>query len=179
LGGLVKDGICGQEHLDLESDPLQIHQAIINNEELSTGRASRRPRDLPRETVIRDPEVRARYVEHLQDVRDICDAYKNKLDELLGDYVAELGRLADHLVENVARQDFQASMETMHSLLGISGEAGAGALYRLARRTYVPMVEERRWPQAVGWENHIHGLALQTQVALRAYGTVQSRGPAG
>jgi Ras GTPase-activating-like protein IQGAP2/3 len=83
LGGLVKDGICGQEHLDLESDPLQIHQAIINNEELSTGRASRRPRDLPRETVIRDPEVRARYVEHLQDVRDLCDAFFLSLEETL------------------------------------------------------------------------------------------------
>jgi Ras GTPase-activating-like protein IQGAP2/3 len=83
LGNLVKDGICGQEHLDLESDPLQIHQAIINNEELSTGRASRRPRDLPRETVIRDPEVRARYVEHLQDLRDLCDAFFLSLEETL------------------------------------------------------------------------------------------------
>lgn len=83
LGALVKDGICGQEHLDLESDPLQIHQALINNEELSTGRASRRPRDLPRETVIRDPEVRARYVEHLQDLRDLCDGYFLSLEETL------------------------------------------------------------------------------------------------
>ena len=101
------------------------------------------------------------------------------LEELLGDYVTELGRLADHLLENVARQDFQASMETMHSLLGISGEAGAGALYRLARRIYVPMVEERRWPSAGGWEAQIHTLAIQTQAALRAYGTVQPPHPAG
>lgn len=83
LGGLVKDGICGQEHLDIESDPLQIHQAIINNEELSTGRASRRPRDLPRETIIRDPEVRARYVEHLQDLRDLCDGFFLSLEDTL------------------------------------------------------------------------------------------------
>lgn len=83
LGGLVRDGICGQEHLDLESDPLQIHQAIINNEELSTGHASRRPRDLPRETIIRDPEVRARYVEHLQDLRDLCDGFFLSLEETL------------------------------------------------------------------------------------------------
>lgn len=99
------------------------------------------------------------------------------LDELLGDYVAELGRLADSLQEDVARQDLQASIETMHSLLGISGEAGAGALYRMVRRIYVPMVEERSLPPAPGWEANIHALAMQTQGALRAYGTVQSAAP--
>lgn len=83
LGGLVRDGICGQDHLDLEGDPLQIHLALINNEELSTGRPSPRPRDLPRETVIRDPEVRARYVEHLQDLRDLCDSFFHSLEETI------------------------------------------------------------------------------------------------
>lgn len=96
------------------------------------------------------------------------------LEELLGDYVAELGRLADSLVDNVAQQDLQASIETMHSLLGLSGEAGAGALYRTVRRLYVPMVEERRLPPEHGWESHIRALVSQTQAALRAYGTVQS-----
>ena len=83
LGGMVRDGICGQEHLDLESDPLQIHLALINNEELSTGRPSHRPRELPRETVIRDPDVRQRYVEHLQDLRDLCDGFFLSLEETL------------------------------------------------------------------------------------------------
>nr|OQO21072.1 hypothetical protein B0A51_14911 [Rachicladosporium sp. CCFEE 5018] len=81
LGGLVREGITAADHLDLESDPLQIHLALINNEELSTGRPSPRPRDLPRETVIRDPEVRARYVEHLQDLRDLCDGFFLSLEE--------------------------------------------------------------------------------------------------
>ncbi|MGE3345876.1 MAG: response regulator [Ramlibacter sp.] len=96
------------------------------------------------------------------------------LEELLGDYVAELGRLADSLHESVARQDLRASIETMHSLLGISGEAGAGALYRLVRRLYVPMVEEHSLPSVPGWEAQVHALAQQTQAALRAYGTQPS-----
>ena len=83
FGGLVRDGICGQEHLDLESDPLQIYRAIINSEELSTGQASRRPRDLPREQAIREHDVRPTYVQHLQDLRDLCDGYFLTLEETL------------------------------------------------------------------------------------------------
>lgn len=83
FGGIVRDGICGQDHLDLESDPLQIYRAILNNDELSTGRPSQRPRDLPREVVIREPDVRPKYVEHLQDLRDLCDAFFQSLEETL------------------------------------------------------------------------------------------------
>ena len=83
FGSMVKEGICGQDHLDLESDPLQIYRAILNNDELSTGRPSQRPRDLPREVVIREPDVRPKYVEHLQDLRDLCDAFFQSLEETL------------------------------------------------------------------------------------------------
>ncbi|CAK4033698.1 Ras GTPase-activating rng2 [Lecanosticta acicola] len=83
FGGMVKNGICAQDHLDLESDPLQIYRAILNNEELSTGRASQRPRDLPREVVIRQEDVRPRYVEHLEDLRDLGDGFFLTLEECL------------------------------------------------------------------------------------------------
>ena len=83
LGGMVKEGICAQDHLDLESDPLQIYRAILNNDELSTGRPSQRPRDLPREVVIREPDVRPKYVEHLQDLRDLCDAFFQSIEETM------------------------------------------------------------------------------------------------
>lgn len=83
LGGLVKDGICSQQHLDLESDPLQIYRAILNNEELSTGQPSARPRDLPREVVIREPDVRPKYVEHLQHLRDLCDGFFVSLEDTM------------------------------------------------------------------------------------------------
>ena len=81
FGSMVKEGICGQYHLDLESDPLQIYRALLNNEELSTGRPSDRPRDLPREVIIREPDVRPKYVEHLQDLRDLCDGFFITLEE--------------------------------------------------------------------------------------------------
>ena len=83
FGGTVRDGICAQDRLDLESDPLQIYRAILNNDELSTGQPSSRPRDLPREVVIREPDVRPIYVEHLQDLRDLCDNFLVSLEEAL------------------------------------------------------------------------------------------------
>ncbi|KAK3072326.1 iqgap- protein [Teratosphaeriaceae sp. CCFEE 6253] len=83
FGSMVREGICGPEHLDLESDPLQIYRAILNNEELSTGQPSRRQRDLPREHAIREHDVRPTYVQHLQDLRDLCDAFFVNLDETL------------------------------------------------------------------------------------------------
>ncbi|QIW99394.1 hypothetical protein AMS68_004912 [Peltaster fructicola] len=83
LGNLVRDGICGEEAIDLESDPLQIHLALINNEELSTGRPSSRPRDIPREVIIRDQDVRSRYVKHLSDLRDLCDVFFQSLEDTM------------------------------------------------------------------------------------------------
>ncbi|KAK5690229.1 iqgap-related protein [Elasticomyces elasticus] len=83
FGSMVREGICGQEHLDLESDPLQIYRAMLNNEELSTGQPSRRPRDLPREQAIREHDVRPTYVQHLQDLRDLCDGFFLTLEETL------------------------------------------------------------------------------------------------
>ncbi|EMF14372.1 uncharacterized protein SEPMUDRAFT_40544 [Sphaerulina musiva SO2202] len=83
LGGMIRDGICGQDHLDLESDPLQIYRAILNNEELQTGVPSQRPRDIPREMVIRQEDVRPRYVEHLEDLRDLGDGFFSSLEESL------------------------------------------------------------------------------------------------
>ncbi|EME83532.1 uncharacterized protein MYCFIDRAFT_137579 [Pseudocercospora fijiensis CIRAD86] len=81
LGSMVRNGICAQDHLDLESDPLQIYRAILNNEELSTGQPSQRPRDLPREIVIRQEDVRPRYVQHLEDLRDLGDGFFLSFEE--------------------------------------------------------------------------------------------------
>jgi two-component system CAI-1 autoinducer sensor kinase/phosphatase CqsS len=97
------------------------------------------------------------------------------LEELLSDYFPEAARLIDRLDAAAQRQDLQDGLEALHSLLGMSGEAGAAALHQLVRRIYVPMVEERRWPPVDGWLEQIRALAVHTDAALSAYGRQQAR----
>lgn len=83
LSTAVKENIVENSELDLESDPMQIYRSAINNEELRTGKRSRRPLNIPREEAIRDPETRATFIQHLQDLRDIADQFFTALEELL------------------------------------------------------------------------------------------------
>lgn len=83
LGPLIRDNIVEDPDLDLESDPIQIYRSAINNEELRTGEASRRPLDIPRELAIKDPETRELFIDHLRDLREICDQFLLALEDLL------------------------------------------------------------------------------------------------
>lgn len=83
LGPIVREHVVENPGLDLESDPAQIYRSAINNEELSTGRRSLRQPGLPREEAIKDPETRATFIQHLQDLRDIADQFFSVFEELL------------------------------------------------------------------------------------------------
>jgi Ras GTPase-activating-like protein IQGAP2/3 len=83
LSDLVKEEIVNREGLDLESDPIQIYRSAINNEELRTGKRSRRPADIPREAAIRDPETREMFAQRLQALAEISDHFFVCLEETL------------------------------------------------------------------------------------------------
>ena len=91
------------------------------------------------------------------------------LEELLNDYLPEMQRLVATLQEAVDVSDVQGSIAALHSLLGMSGEAGAQALYQHVRRLYVPLLEEGQWPTGHAWLPQLKALALRTEEALRAY----------
>ena len=97
------------------------------------------------------------------------------IDELLGDYLPEMARLVDRLDEAVAQGDLEAGLDALHSLLGMSGEAGAAALHQRVRSYYVPMVEGHRWPDGDDWPTEIRALAVRTEAALRHYAQGASR----
>lgn len=82
LGPLIRDNIVEDPALDLESDPMQIYRSAINNEELRTGRPDHRPLDVPREVAIRDPETRRLFIDHLRDLREICDQLFLALEDM-------------------------------------------------------------------------------------------------
>ncbi|KAI5810391.1 hypothetical protein BZA77DRAFT_254940 [Pyronema omphalodes] len=71
LGPLINEEFINNEHLDLESDPLQIHRASINNEELRTGQRSTRDPNLPRHLAITDAITRAEFIRHLEQLKEL------------------------------------------------------------------------------------------------------------
>lgn len=83
LGPLIRDNVIEDPALDLESDPMQIYRSAINNEELRTGRPSQRPLDIPRDLAIKDPETRELFIDHLRDLREICEQFFIALEDLL------------------------------------------------------------------------------------------------
>jgi CheY-like chemotaxis protein len=104
------------------------------------------------------------------------DSYRRLglLDELLADYLPEIARLVDVLARTVQAQQPEEARDALHSLLGMSGEAGALALYQRVRRIYVPVLEQRQWPQGESWVADLRLLAARTEQALREYGARQA-----
>jgi CheY-like chemotaxis protein len=90
------------------------------------------------------------------------------LEELLADYLPEIGRLVQVLAEAVQAQQPDRARDALHSLLGLSGEAGALALYQHVRRIYVPVLEQGRWPEG-DWLAQLEDLAGRSERALREH----------
>jgi CheY-like chemotaxis protein len=93
----------------------------------------------------------------------------NRLDELLDDYLPDIRQLAEKLPACADRADRQQCLELLHSLLGMSGEAGARALYQATRKVYRPLLEEQTWPVQHQWAQDLLRLAQRSEQALRAH----------
>ena len=100
------------------------------------------------------------------------------LEELLTDYLPEMARLVGVLQQSASAGDKAASLDALHSLLGMSGEAGAQALYQHVRQVYVPLLEHGEWPAADAWLPQLQNLARQTEQALKTYCAIESRSDA-
>ena len=97
------------------------------------------------------------------------------LEELLDDWLPEMARLVVALQESAGRHERAPSLDTLHSLLGMSGEAGAQAFHQEVRRIYVPLLEHAQWPASPGWLAALQALATRTEAALTAYCAAQPR----
>ena len=87
------------------------------------------------------------------------------LEEVLPEAVRDLHQLADRLRQNVLAGDAAAAAETLHALLGLSGEAGAQVLHGVARGYYACLLEQRQ-PQDAGWVDEIRSQLLAAEQAL-------------
>jgi two-component system, CAI-1 autoinducer sensor kinase/phosphatase CqsS len=110
------------------------------------------------------PDDRLLDVDRLERYREI-----GMLEELVGDYVPEIARLVERLDAGAGRNDLDQCEELLHSLVGLSGEAGAVALHRLTRQIYAQMTQDHRLPAQAGWVEPIGILAAQSTRALNEY----------
>ncbi|KIK30671.1 hypothetical protein PISMIDRAFT_86433 [Pisolithus microcarpus 441] len=61
--------------LDLESDPSIIHRSRVAIEEMRSGIASNKPKDVPFYEALEDPDTRAEYIRHLQKLQWWSEAF--------------------------------------------------------------------------------------------------------
>lgn len=118
LGPLIRNNIIEDPHLDLESDPMQIYRSAINNEELRTGRPSQRPLDIPRDLAIKDPETRELFIDHLRDLREICDQFLLAFEDLLPRLPYGLRFICQQTFEALHQRFSQEPQQHILSLVG-------------------------------------------------------------
>lgn len=96
----------------------------------------------------------------LQDLRRL-----GLLEEMLPDALRDLRRLCGDLAREAKAGNVERAKETLHSLLGISGEAGAQALHAQARRDYEALLQGR-FPDDPAWADHLRSQLEAAEAAL-------------
>jgi two-component system, CAI-1 autoinducer sensor kinase/phosphatase CqsS len=95
------------------------------------------------------------------------------LEELLPGCLGEIHRFVSRLEECSASKDRGGAYQTLHSLLGISGEAGAHALHQTVERFY-GVIAEGEWPRETDWLAQIKRLVAMTDKAMLDHYAVRS-----
>lgn len=94
------------------------------------------------------------------------------LHDLVPDSLRELRRLTLRLRDCVGAGDLEGAGTALHTLLGLSGEAGAKALHATARGRYEALLEHHS-PAGTEWVEELRELLARTEQALRSdYGVV-------
>lgn len=88
------------------------------------------------------------------------------LGELLPGCLGEIRRHIDRVEQSVAANDRATLHQALHSLVGISGEAGAQALHATAKGFYGTLVQGS-WPAEPDWTRKIRQLSVLTEQAVR------------
>lgn len=87
------------------------------------------------------------------------------LDELLPGCLGEIRRFVARLEQCLASKDRSGAHLALHSLLGISGEAGAHALHQAVQQVY-RVTTEGEWPRETDWLAQITRLVALTEKAM-------------
>jgi len=90
------------------------------------------------------------------------------LAELVSDCMRDLRQWLVRLDERVARGDMTGTEDVMHSMVGLSGEAGAAAVHKRIKQRYQALLEAGDMPHPA-WVGELRELLDATEQALAAH----------
>lgn len=91
----------------------------------------------------------------------------NIMVDLLPDGLAQVRRHIDQLEEAVRRNDLHGARQALHSLVGLSGEMGARAMFETTRH-HSRVIEGNAWPSEADWLERLMTLVARSEQALQA-----------
>lgn len=91
----------------------------------------------------------------------------NIMANLVPDGLAQVRQLVTRLEQAVRGNDLHNARQILHSLMGLSGEMGARAMYETARR-HSRVVESNAWPSEPNWLDRLMALMVESEQALQA-----------
>lgn len=91
----------------------------------------------------------------------------NIMVDLLPDGLAQVRRHIGQLEEAVRRNDLHGARQALHSLVGLSGEMGARAMFETTKH-HSRVVEGNAWPPEADWLERLMALVARSEQALQA-----------
>jgi two-component system CAI-1 autoinducer sensor kinase/phosphatase CqsS len=91
----------------------------------------------------------------------------NIMVDLLPDGLAQVRRHIDQLEEAVRRNDLHGARQALHSLVGLSGEMGARAMFETTKH-HSRVIESNAWPSEADWLERLMVLVVRSERALQA-----------
>lgn len=91
----------------------------------------------------------------------------NIMVDLLPDGLAQVREHVGQLEEAVRRNDLSAARQALHSLVGLSGELGARAMFEITKH-HSRAVGGNVWPSEPNWLEQLVALTLESERALQA-----------
>lgn len=91
----------------------------------------------------------------------------NIMVDLLPDGLAQVRQHIAQLEEAVRRNDLHAAHQALHSLVGLSGELGARAMFETTKH-HSRVVESNAWPSEPHWLERLIALMAESERALQA-----------
>jgi two-component system CAI-1 autoinducer sensor kinase/phosphatase CqsS len=115
------------------------------------------------------PAAETAPLENLLDERHLEElATLDLLDEPFLNGIEQIRVLVARIAANVEANDLEQTHNTLHLLLGISGNIGAKALHQFARQIY-PQFIAKKWPVQTDWVARIDSLGNRSADALQIH----------